>query len=202
MIMNNNRQTHVSCHDEALGPKFQNPSRIEEVRRILVPRKSILDHTRWQSRYLNSLIRISTWIWIPESKLLGGYGSLNWYCTPLPHFRPSCQMGGHWPVEQVNLDIHRSLFPLLTVHRTRVADPGFKYSGIRIRFSKYDRIRYKTPLKSNLFCSIFFPKSAVSILTFYLPRSDPDKIRIRNPAQFRKPLCVHQKSQCYPILVE
>ena len=103
-------------------------------------------------------------------------------------------MGGHWPVEQVNLDIHRSLFPLLTVHRTRVADPGFKYSGIRIRFSKYDRIRYKTPLKSNLFCSIFFPKSAVSILTFYLPRSDPDKIWIRNPAQFRKPLCFIRKA--------
>ena len=28
-----------------------NPSRIEEVRRISVPRKSILDHTRWQSSF-------------------------------------------------------------------------------------------------------------------------------------------------------
>ena len=29
----------------------ENPSRVAEVRRILVPMKSILDHTRWQSRF-------------------------------------------------------------------------------------------------------------------------------------------------------
>ena len=59
----------------------ENPSRIAEVRRILVPRKSILDHTRWQSRFAREFDLFWTKIRL-TSALLDGFSWFKRHITP------------------------------------------------------------------------------------------------------------------------
>ena len=58
-----NNRTFLLILEVIVNLNHENPSRIAEVRRTLVPTKSILDHTKLQSRFAKKM---------PENSIISG----------------------------------------------------------------------------------------------------------------------------------